>query len=55
MEGERSPIIDIMGDMSKAPLPEASTASSSSDTSSRGAMTLGRLRLLRDAFGSEKL
>jgi hypothetical protein len=37
MEEERSLIIDIVGDMSKAPLLEALTASSSSDTSSGGA------------------
>jgi hypothetical protein len=37
MEGEHSPTIHIMGDMLKAPLSEASTASSLSDTSSRGA------------------
>jgi hypothetical protein len=37
MEGERSLIIAIMGDMSKAPLLEASPASSSSDASSGGA------------------
>jgi hypothetical protein len=37
MEGERSSIIDIMGNTSEAPLPEASTTSSSSDASSRGA------------------
>jgi hypothetical protein len=34
MEDERSPIIDIVGDTSKAPLPEVSMASSSSDASS---------------------
>jgi hypothetical protein len=37
MEDERSPIIDIMGDTSKAPLSEALMASSSSNASSRGA------------------
>jgi hypothetical protein len=37
MEGEGSPIIDIMGDASKEPLLEASTASSSSGASSLGA------------------
>jgi hypothetical protein len=34
MEGECSPILDIMGDASKVPLPEASMARSSSDASS---------------------
>jgi hypothetical protein len=37
MEGEGSPVIDIVGDASKGPLPEASTTSSSSDASSLGA------------------
>jgi hypothetical protein len=37
MEGEGSPIIDIMDDASKGPLSEASMASSSSDASSLGA------------------
>jgi hypothetical protein len=37
MEEEHSPIIDIIGDMLKAPLPEALTASSSFDASSGGA------------------
>jgi hypothetical protein len=37
MEGEGSPIIDIVGNAPKGPLPEASTASSSSDASSSGA------------------
>jgi hypothetical protein len=35
MEGEGSPVIDIMGDTSKALLPAASSASTSSDSSSR--------------------
>jgi hypothetical protein len=39
MEGEGSPIIDIVGDASKGPLPKASTASSSSDASSLGAVS----------------
>jgi hypothetical protein len=34
MEEERSPLIDIVGDVVKVTLPEASTCSSSSDTSS---------------------
>jgi hypothetical protein len=34
MEGEGSPILDIVGDASKVPLLEPSTASSSSDASS---------------------
>jgi hypothetical protein len=37
MEGEGSPVIDIMGDASKEPLLEASMASSSSGASSLGA------------------
>jgi hypothetical protein len=37
MEGEGSPVIDIVGDTSRALLLEASTASSSSDSSSGGA------------------
>jgi hypothetical protein len=37
MEGEGSPVIDIVGDASKDPLPEASIASSLSDASSLGA------------------
>jgi hypothetical protein len=37
MEGESKPVIDIVGDTLKAPLPEASTASSWSDASSGGA------------------
>jgi hypothetical protein len=37
MEGEGSPIIDIVGDASKGPLSEASMASSSSNASSSGA------------------
>jgi hypothetical protein len=37
MEEECSTMIDIVGDVMKAPLPEASTSSSSSDASSRGA------------------
>jgi hypothetical protein len=37
IEGEGSPIIDIVGDASKGPLPEASMASSSSDASLVGA------------------
>jgi hypothetical protein len=37
MEGEGSPVVDIVGDASKGHLPEASTASSSSDASSSGA------------------
>jgi hypothetical protein len=37
MEGEGSPIIDIVGNAPKGPLLEASTASSSSDASSSGA------------------
>jgi hypothetical protein len=36
LEGERSPIIDIVDDTLKAPLLEASSTSSSSDTSSGG-------------------
>jgi hypothetical protein len=36
MEGEGSPIIDIVGDALKGPLLEASTASSSSDASLLG-------------------
>jgi hypothetical protein len=37
IEEEHSPIIDIVGDMPNAPLPEALMASSSSDASSGGA------------------
>jgi hypothetical protein len=37
MEEERSPILDIVGDVSRVPLPEVSTASSSSNASSGGA------------------
>jgi hypothetical protein len=37
MEEERSPILDIVGDVSKVPLPEVLTYSSSSDASSGGA------------------
>jgi hypothetical protein len=37
MEGEGSPVIDIVCDTSKALLPEASTTSSSSDSTSGGA------------------
>jgi hypothetical protein len=37
MEEERSPMIDIMGDVLKAPFPEALTGDSSSDASSGGA------------------
>jgi hypothetical protein len=37
MEGEGSPITDIVGDASKGPLPEASMASSPLDASSQGA------------------
>jgi hypothetical protein len=37
MEEERSPMINIVGDVMKAPLIEASTCSSSSDASSWGA------------------
>jgi hypothetical protein len=37
MEEERSPILDVVGDVSKVPLPEVSTASSSSDDSLGGA------------------
>jgi hypothetical protein len=37
MEGEGSPVIDIMGNVPEGPLPEASTASFSSDASSSGA------------------
>jgi hypothetical protein len=37
MEEERSPMINIVGDVRKAPLPEALTGSSSSDASSLGA------------------
>jgi hypothetical protein len=37
MEEERLLMIDIMGDVMKAPLPEASTGSSSSDASLGGA------------------
>jgi hypothetical protein len=37
MEGEGSPVIDIVGDASKDPLPEASIASSLSNASSLGA------------------
>jgi hypothetical protein len=37
MEGEGLPVIDIVEDASKGHLPEASTASSSSDASSLGA------------------
>jgi hypothetical protein len=37
MEGEGSRVIDIVGDAPKGPLPEALTASSSSDASLFGA------------------
>jgi hypothetical protein len=37
MEGEGSPVIDIVDDAPKGPLPEALTTSSSSDASSSGA------------------
>jgi hypothetical protein len=37
MEEERSPMINIMGGVTKAPLPEASSVSSLSDASSGGA------------------
>jgi hypothetical protein len=37
MEGEGLPIIDIVGDAPKGPLPEASIASSLSDATSFGA------------------
>jgi hypothetical protein len=36
MEGEHSPILDIVGDASKVPLPEPSMASSSSNASLGG-------------------
>jgi hypothetical protein len=48
MEGEGSPVIDIMGDAPKGPLSEASTASSSFDASSSGPLAMllkSKLRL----------
>jgi hypothetical protein len=45
MEGEGSLVIDIVGDAPKGPLPETSTASSSSDASSSGAAMLSKLKL----------
>jgi hypothetical protein len=55
MEGEGSPVIDIVGDTSKALLPEASMTSSSSDASSGGATSDVAKAGAEDAMDSHEL
>jgi hypothetical protein len=55
MEEEHSPMIDIVGDMSKATLPEASTCSSSSDASSWGAASDAAEADIEDVIDPRKL
>jgi hypothetical protein len=55
MEGEGSPVIDIMGDVLKALLLEASMASSSSDSSSVGAANNVAKAVAEDAMNLREL
>jgi hypothetical protein len=55
MEEEHSPMIDIVGDMSKATLPEASAGSSTSDASSWGAASDAAEADIEDVIDPRKL